>query len=487
MTLVQDDRTAKQKDYAIFLPAISSFYATYIGAERFPKKVKSIIGDRLPKGLPNMESMNWLNAQESLFPYKWSLYSAGHADMDLTKHVPKEAMVRDRSADTIMVADSGGFQIAKGVWPGAWADTKDKASQKKREAVIKWQSGIANYGMTLDIPTWTYLDPKASEACGIKTYQDAVDATLFNNEFFMEARGSDLKILNVLQGSNHTEADSWYDTMKKFCSDKYDKPFDGWGMGGQNMCDLHLVLKRIVTLIHEDLLVQGQHDWMHFLGTSKLEWALLLTDIQRAVRRHANPNFSISFDCASPFLATANGQVYTRLRCDDRGKWSYMMEATADDKKYAYNTDKFSDVVIRDGIHDIFEDSPISSACTIGDICKYGPGDLNKIGKEGKTSWDSFSYALLMGHNVWQHIRAVQDSNKLYDEGQIPGMLVKENITRIAFRDVVEEVFEQRDYNKSMAVINKYSKFWDSVIGGSRGTTGKKLVNSKTQFNNLFE
>ena len=484
----QDNLTDKQSDYAIFLPAISSFYATYIGAERYPDKVKSIIGDRLPKGIPNMEAMNWLNKQEALFPYRWSLYSAGHANMDLSVHVPKEDMVRGRSADTIMVADSGGFQIAKGVWPGAWADTKDKAAQKKREAVIKWQSGIANYGMTLDIPTWTYLDPKASEACGIKSYQDAVDATLFNNEFFMEARGKDLKILNVLQGSNHTEADSWYNTMKKFCSDKYDRPFDGWGMGGQNMCDLHLILRRLVTMIHEGLLEKGQHDWMHFLGTSKLEWALLLTDIQRSVRRHHNPNFTVSFDCASPFLATANGQVYTRLRADDRGKkWSYLMEATADDKKYAYGTDKFSDVVVRDGIHERFDDSPISAACTIGDICKYGPGDLNKIGKEGKTSWDSFSYALLMGHNVWQHIYAVQESNRLYDQGIMPSMLVNDTFTKITVRDVIDEVFAQKDFDKSMNLLEKHSKLLDSVIGGSRGTTGKKIVNSKTQFNALFD
>ena len=70
-----------------------------------------------------------------------------------------------------------------------------------------------------------------------------------------------------------------------------------------------------------------------------------------------NSNFtSISFDCASPFLATANGQVYTNLRTEDRGKWSYMMEATADDKKYAHGTDKFRDVVLRDGIHETFED-----------------------------------------------------------------------------------------------------------------------------------
>jgi hypothetical protein len=43
---------------------------------------------------------------------------------------------------------------------------------------------------------------------------------MFNNEFWMANRGGDLKILNVLQGSNHTEADHWYDKMKGFCSDK---------------------------------------------------------------------------------------------------------------------------------------------------------------------------------------------------------------------------------------------------------------------------
>ena len=67
----------------------------------------------------------------------------------------------------------------------------------------------------------------------------------------MANRGGDLKILNVLQGSNHAEADHWYDKMKGFCGDKVDRPFNGWGMGGQNMCDVHLVLKRLVTLIHQ--------------------------------------------------------------------------------------------------------------------------------------------------------------------------------------------------------------------------------------------
>ena len=30
----QDNLTAKQKDYAVFLPAISGFYATFIGKQR---------------------------------------------------------------------------------------------------------------------------------------------------------------------------------------------------------------------------------------------------------------------------------------------------------------------------------------------------------------------------------------------------------------------------------------------------------------------
>ena len=67
--------------------------------------------------------------------------------------------------------------------------------------------------------------------------------------------------------------------------------------------------------------------------------------------------------------------------------------------------------------HDIpfpFE-SEIGRRLSIADICHYAPGMLNKIGKEGKTSWDSFGYALMMAHNVYCHIVAVQRANTLAD------------------------------------------------------------------------
>ena len=481
----RDDLTSKQQDYAVFLPAISSFYAGYIGRERHGVGLDA---GRLPSAIGDMEAMNWLNPTKALFPYRWSLYSAGHANLDLNKFDAKEDMIRNRDPNTIMLADSGGFQIAKGVWPGRWADPTDKKSEQQREKVLKWQMGIATYGMTMDIPTWTFRDPKAAEASGIHSYDDAVTATQYNNEFWIANRYGDTRILNVLQGGNHAEADHWYDLMKHYSDPKRypDRHFNGWGMGGQNMCDVHLILRRLIHLIHDGLLEKGVHDWMHFLGTSKLEYACLLTDVQRAIRKYHNANFTISFDCASPFLATANGQIYTQLRTENRGKWSYMMSPTADDKKYATDTRAFRDAVLQDKIHDTFEDSPISARMKIQDVCIYKPGDLNKIGKEGRTSWDSFSYALMMGHNVWHHIRAVQEANRRYDAGEVPGMLVRETFDRVYFRDLVDTIFQQRDRNRSLTIIDENSKFWDQIIG-TRGFTGKRTTNAHTQFNALFD
>jgi hypothetical protein len=511
----QDNLTSKQNDYAVFLPAISGFYATFVGKQRTdPNYVEPA---RMPVGL-DMEMMNWLNDQKGLFPYRWSLYSGGHANLDLAKPDPSEDMVRNRDPNTLMLGDSGGFQIAKGLWEGDWkAGSGCPKAQKKRDAVLKWLDGVADYGMILDIPTWVIHDKKASAACGITTYEEAVAATKFNNDYFMKHRkgvkNGGAKFLNVLQGSNHGEADKWYDLMKDYCDPKKypDTHFNGWSMGGQNMCDVHLVLKRLVALRHDGLLQEGIHDWMHFLGTSKLEWAVLLTVIQRAVRRYVNSSFTISFDCASPFLATANGQVYHHIDLPPEDKWCYRMSPIVDDKKYSSDTRPYGQAVVADGLIDHFDESPISKLMTMKDICIYKPGqrktdaelngetfdpnnmnhfhvapDLNKIGKNGKTSWDSFSYALLMGHNVWTHIEAVQRANREFDAGSWPHMMRNSKGDHEFFADIVDAIFATPDRAEAEAIIEHYDRYWMDIIG-TRGFKGKKAKNSMTQFNNLFE
>lgn len=485
--------TTEQHDMAIFLPAISSFYSTYIGKQQADPTY--VPPERMPAGIPDMEMLNFFNPSKGLFQYQWGLYSAGHANLDLTKEVPKENMIRKRGAHTVLLADSGGFQIAKGVWEADWSDPNCPRAEKYRSEVLKWLCQISTYSMTLDIPTWIINNPESVKKTNIKSYEDAVTATKYNHEYFMKHATGDAKFLNVLQGSNHADADRWYDEMKEYSDPtKHAKYFRGWAMGGANMADPHLAIRRVITLIHDGLLEQGQQDWMHFLGTSKLEWAVLLTALQRAVRRTHNPDFTISFDCASPFLATANGQIYHETVTPDyraltkhnkSGKWSYRMGPTADNKKYATDTRKFSEGTVADGIHDVFEDSPISEHLQLKDICVYAPGDLNKIGKEGRTSWDSFSYALMMGHNVWHHINSVQEANRQYDSGCIPKTLV-DSVTGVTITDIIDAVFASPDYNERLSILDSFSKFFMG-IAGARGMGGKKAINAAAQFDSMFE
>ena len=484
---MQKDLTATQNDYAVFLPALSGFYATYVGKQRFDEYVDNA---RIPSNFTNgVESLNYLNPDQGLFNYHWTLYSAGHAELDVNKHAPKEDMVRNRDRNNSWIlGDSGGFQIGKGVWEGDWKDPNCPKAQKKREQVLSWMDAYMDYGMILDIPAWVARSPAGQKATGITSYIEAVQGTYINNDWFIRNRNGNCKFLNVLQGENHADAEDWYQRMKKYSDPKQypNEHFNGWSMGGQNMCDVHLVLKRLIALRYDGLLEKGVQDFMHFLGTSKLEWATLLTDIQRAVRKHHNENYTITFDCASPFLATANGQIYIQNETADRSKWTYRMVPSVDDKKYAKDNRLFRDATVSDGIFKNFEDSPITAELKVSDICTYAPGDLNKIGKEGKTSWDSFSYAIQMGHNVWSHVNAVQEANRQYDAGCVPRMLVQERFDRVFFRDVVEEIFATDDKEKALALVDEHSRFW-MAIPGTRGAVGKKTVNASTFFDSLFD
>jgi hypothetical protein len=160
------------------------------------------------------------------------------------------------------------------------------------------------------------------------------------------------------------------------------------------------------------------------------------------------------------------------------------MAPSADDKKYSTDNRPWATGVIADGIYERWEDSPVSQMLRMRDICIYRPGDLNKVGKEGNTSWDSFSYALLMSHNVWTHIRATQEANRRYDSGVIPAML-RNQISGDTFRDIVERIFSAQTRDDSMAIIDHYHNYWMEIIG-VRGFKGKKAKNANTKFNELF-
>lgn len=394
------DLSPLQRDYAVFLPAISSFYSTYVSRQRSEKFVPD---ERIPKEFDRgIEGMNFLNAEEGYFTYKYGLFSAGHAQLDLKKSAVQESMIqkRDRS-NTLILGDSGGYQIGKGVLKFDWLNFEGEKANKVRHSILEWLEETADWSMMLDVPTWA-CDRVHSPKTGLKTFQDCLDKTKFNNDYFLKNRLGKTKFLNVLQGTDWETAEQWYAGVKEYSDPAVwgDNAAEGWAFGGANMCKMDVTLKRIMTL-REDGLLENKN-WIHFLGTAQLDWACFLTSIQRQIRKHINPNLTISFDCASPFIATANGLVYTNAQHLTK-RWAVIMDKAPDFKGLAGKDYPFP-----------FE-SEIGRRLNMGDICWYAPGMLNKIGKEGKTSWDSFSYALMMSHNIYCHIVAVQRANQLAD------------------------------------------------------------------------
>jgi len=422
------DLTQGVGDSAVFLPAISSFYSTYIAKQRLEEFVPT---DRIPKGFDRgIEGMNFLNPEDGYFTYKYGLYSAGHAQLDLNKSLIQESMIQQRDRkNTMILGDSGGYQIGKGVLKFDWLNFDGPSANKTRQSILEWLELTADWSMMLDVPTWA-CDHIHSPKTGLKTFEDCLEKTRFNNDYFLQNRLGQTKWLNVLQGGDWDTAEKWYLGVKEFSDPTgpyAGKEAEGWAFGGANMCKMDITLKRLMTM-REDKLLDGKN-WIHFLGTAQLDWSCYLTSIQRQIRKHINPELTISFDCASPFIATAHGLVYTNAQHTTK-RWSVIMDKAMDNKGLAGSEIPFP-----------FE-SEFGRRLTVGDICYYDLGvpktqqelgegvkfnhvdpnhytvvpKLNKLNKiPNKTSWDSFAYALMMGHNVYCHIVAVQRANQLMD------------------------------------------------------------------------
>jgi len=513
--------TPLQKDYAVYLPAISSFYSTYIAKQRLEK---FIADDRMPAGFDRgIEGMNFLNPEEGYFTYKYGLYSAGHAQLDLVKSVTQESMIQQRDRNnTMILGDSGGYQIGKGVLKFDWLNFDGPAANKTRQSILEWLELTADWSMMLDVPTWA-CDHIHSPKTGLKTFDDCLEKTRFNNDYFLMNRLGQTKWLNVLQGGDWDTAEKWYQGVKEFSdpAGKYaGREAEGWAMGGANMCKMDITLRRLM-ILREDNLLKGKN-WMHFLGTAQLDWSCYLTSIQRQIRKHINEEFTISFDCASPFIATAHGLVYTNAQHTPK-RWSVIMDKAPDNKSLAGSDIPFP-----------FE-SEIGRRLVMGDIAYYNIGTrktdaelgvdkkgepvkfdhlnsdhyhevprLNKLGKiPNKTSWDSFAYALMMGHNVECHIKAVQRANQLMDieiakakpDWRHWNKLNAKDSTSDQYSDwvprnilyfdrFVTELFETKDLAEALAMLEEpKAKAFLTSLEGARLQGGP----AQNTFGNLFE
>ena len=393
--------------WAVYLPAISAFYTAQLGKM---DKDPNFRGRPIPAGFEYAHyGLNQLDESKGYFHYKWGLYSAGHAHLDITKSDSEEPMIqkRDRSK-TMILGDSGGFQIATGVLKLDWATVKGPGGDKLREQILRWLEHTADWSMTLDVPAFAAVG-NLSKKTGLTKFEDTLDITEHNLKYFMKNRvPGATKFLNVLSGSSPENSKVWYDTVVPYsipaCVEAMgytaDRTLEGYAFAGINMKSMPSVLNRVLDLRRDGAL--AGKDWIHFLGIGRLDWAAYLTSLMRVLRKHDNPNLTISFDAASPYVATAYGLAYNYNTFDSK-RLTYQMDKAIDQKD-----------MVGSQLAMPFQ-SPIMDRMVVGDVCVLGPNDPNKNKKIGKTSWDTFSYLLYMQHNLYNHIQAVQEINRLSD------------------------------------------------------------------------
>jgi hypothetical protein len=402
-----------QRDYAVYLPAISSFYVKQLDKMITRDKENS----RCPAGFDlGNEGLDFLKDENSYYHYPYGLYSAGHGQMDLSKTNRDEPMVqlRDRNK-TVILGDSGGFQVATGVIKMDWdnaTDPNDPARLELCEKILRWLEHTADWSMILDVPSVAAIPP-LNKRTGLTDFQTCIDITQLNIDYFLRNRvKGKTKFMNILSGNDEATSDRWYDGVKHFSDPGFvqeaygdaDLALEGFAMAGAVKSNMYLALKRILDLRKDGLL--KDKGWMHFLGTGKLNWACYLTSIQRMLRKHDSADITLSFDAASPFVNTAYGSTYSYNFFSPK-RFGYFMDSAVDSQRL-----KGSDLPMP------FAHSPIMERLTAGDICYMAEGDLDRNGKAkgpDSTSWDTASYMYYMAHSVYNHLTAVQEANRLCD------------------------------------------------------------------------
>ena len=381
------DLTPRWANYAAYLPAINSSFARAVNAKG-------------AGGLPapyKIADLNFLNPRSKLWFYGDALYSAGQ--FGNAKYVADAVTARDRKR-TMILGDSGGFQIGSGTLAGLKkvkaAKTPDavieawRGAYKTRDWIVQWLEHNADVAMTIDLPLWCINAKKSPFR--ICTPDQLTKLTVENLKFIQNEKQGHCKWLNVLQGFDDATIKTWWDAVKKY-------RFDGWALGGimGRLGDVSALMQQVLIMREENALDAGL-DWIHVLGVAQTRWAVVLTAVQQNIRRTTNPKLRITYDSASAFQAagiTQNIVLYPRYT-NEEASWAFKNARVP--LGFAYAAGKAQ------------RNFPFHSP--VGDVFDLSMFNVNDDAFS-RSHFDALSYVLLQNHNAWIYLRALQEANDI--------------------------------------------------------------------------
>lgn len=389
-----ENLTAQYSDQAVYLPSLQQGYAAF--PFRDPNSVRDGI---LPKGL-KLQDLDFLNPASNLWHCKYVLYSAGQFDR---AQIRTPDMVTERSKDTVVLGDSGGFQIATGKMKElrGWEKQANDplALERKwlenvsiRDRILRWLDRYSDYAMTLDFPLFILKEEK-SPFRNLNADQ-LIDLSYENLKYFADNRGkatgARAKFLNVLQDVGEDTGERWYKRVKDF-------DFEGWAFGGDTKAGIEPLLKWVRRLL-DDNKINGKTEWLHVLMMSPPVNSVLLTALQQRLREILGNNITVSYDSSSPFQNSGISQKIAVLPelTDDIKTWSIKSVPYPQHPQYKNKTDiRFLDDI----------QSPITKLISINDFhAKHGSMETKFL--------DTLAQHLLTNHNVYVYHKAATNTQR---------------------------------------------------------------------------
>jgi hypothetical protein len=167
--------------------------------------------------------------------------------------------------DTVIIGDSGGFQIMS-------FGKKGKQVDVTPIQVLRWLESNTDIGMNLDVPP-------------VLDFNKAIKMSVENFRLFESSRENyNFHLYNVLQGRTLSQIDEWYKAVCNFS-------FDGWAIGVHPSTNIYLKLIAYLYLIENGESNVTQN--CHFFGVSGIENMISLSMISRKL------GSSITFDSSS--------------------------------------------------------------------------------------------------------------------------------------------------------------------------------------------
>jgi hypothetical protein len=408
---LEGDPTPKSE--AVWIMSVTPNYAMDVYAQRWNRPTPTAPQD-----------LNFLDPKNNLLRISHVMSSAGQA---LNQKKPCIVTQRNRQTTRLYV-DSGGFQIASG--------RLHINNDDDRLAILRWQEKHGDVGLTLDVPTGPVLrDPHYRW----KTSAECLTTTCDHLAFYRKNRQStDLKLLNVLQGNDPTEADIWYDAVKQY-------EFDGWAFAGRMRQNIAYLLRRIIVMANEQQL-EGKN-YIHVLGTADLETAVMLTAIQRGLHRHF-PNLRISFDTSTPFRQVGWNQAFTLPHFTINQMTMPTVEAP-DDPRFINSDIPWP------------WPSPLGDKMKMGDFCVRKP-----VTSSTSSCLDTQSYHYLAHHNLSMQCWAIRLANRVFDAHTLtrPAIALPVHAAVIAIGEVLQKF--------DLVTIKKHLPIFDALSHSGPYDTG---------------